>query len=160
MTNFNFKVLAGKTRALVCYCATDDVETFKNAVLSVFNEKEIDVAPFIEGDPGTTWTLANAIRITFDDPATAISIALRYGETAKRLRAAGSFGDVCVGLFLYAASPAPAPDPDADPDDDRDPPPSITSLVCDALRENFGGVYGASAFVIPDDITSYTLEVE
>lgn len=146
----NFKLSEDKNRALVCYLQHIDAAAFKDTVEAVFNNEQIALDD-----------ASDAFFLHADEPKTALNIALKWSDTARRLRAAGSFSDVCVGVFFYN-QPAPPPQPEPDPDDPepQPEPPSITSLVCDALRENFGGVYGASAFVIPDDITSYMLEVE
>lgn len=164
MNSFNYKLKAAKNRALVCYCATNDGDGVKESVKSVFQSQNIEIGEFIDGGGGETlYTITNVVGLHFDQPQTVLNIALKWGETSRRLRVGGSFSDVCVGVFFYdqpAPPPAPEPDPDADPDEEPEPAPSITSLVCDALRETFGGVFGASVFAVPSDITSYTLGVE
>lgn len=148
----NFKLTSGKNRALVFYCNTLETVGVEDAVNAVFYDAGIQ----IDG--------ASSVEICeFDPPITSLNIALEYENVAKRLKVGGEFRDVCVGLFCYD-QPAPPPEPEPDPDDPEPEPqpelPSITSLVCDALRDTFGGVYGASAFVVPQDITAFTLEVE
>ena len=168
----NFNLTTGKNRALVCYCATDDGATMRDAIKTVFESLNIEIEPFIDGGGETVWTIANVIKFTFPEPQSALNIALQWGETSRNLKVGGSFSDVCVGVFFYDAPIPPEPEivfiptdelgnPIGEPEySEPEPAPSITSLVCDALRDTFGGVYGASAFVVPDDITLYTLEVE
>lgn len=149
----NFELTSGRNRALVCYVSHIDAAAFKDTVEAVFNNEQIALDD-----------ASDAYFLHADDQQTALNIALSWGETSRRLRVGGSFSDVCVGVFFYN-QPAP-PEitveelADAISDDEEPEPPSITSLVCDALRETFGGVYGASAFVIPQTETSFALEVE
>lgn len=146
---------SGKNRALVCYCDCINVPegtNFFECVASVFARENIG----LDNVSGTFYCY-------FDTPKSALNIALEYNNVAKRLKVGGTFNDVNVGVFFYdqpAPPPQPEPDPDEEPDEEPEPAPSITSLVCDALRDSFGGVYGASAFVVPQDITAFTLEVE
>lgn len=154
MNSFNYKLKAAKNRALVCYCATNDGDCVKESVKSVFQSQNIETGEFIDGGGETQYTISNVVGFHFAPPQDALNIALKWGKTSRRLRVGGTFAGACVGVFFYDQ---PAPEPDPDPDEEH--APSITSLVCDALRSTFDGVYGASSFVIPDDITSYTLEV-
>ena len=154
----NFELTEGRNRALVCYLWDgldfDAILAFQK-VEKVFNDQNIAI------DSASCFN-----SVPLQSVKQSLNIALSWSETSRRLRVGGTFTGVCVGVFFYDAS---------QPIDTRGTmaeineffgeevapePPSITSLVCDALRETFGGVYGASAFVIPDDITSYTLEVE
>ena len=157
---YNYKIANGTNRALVCYCATQDGETMRDTIKEVFAAQNIDIEPFIYDDSETVWTIAHVIRLTFDTPQTSLNIALNYADKSKRLKVGGSFQDVCVGTFFYNQPPQPEPPEPTDDEPEPEPAPSITSLVCDALRETFGGVFGASAFVVPDTITEFTLEVE
>ena len=157
---YNYKVANGKTSALVCYCETSDGAQMRDTIKAVFAARNIDIEPFIDDGSETVWTIAHVIRFIFDTPKSALNIALQYADKIKRLKVGGSFRDTCVGVFLYD-QPAPPPEPEPDEEPDEEPePPSITSLVCDALRETFGGVYGASEFVIPKGETSYALVIE
>lgn len=156
-TQFNLK--NGKNRALVFYIVPDspnysaptDVEEI---VESVFADAGI------EPDEASSVTLYR-----FVETKDLLNIALRYGETSKRLKVGGTFDDVCVGVYFYDRPVQP--EPEVEPDDETvleeeepEPAPSITALVCDALREAFEGVYGASEFVIPNETTSFDIEVE
>lgn len=151
----NFELTEGRNRALVCYCTPYQAETIDDVIKGVFLENNVEYD-----------TSSGCFSCQFDEPKTALNIALSWGETSRRLRVGGAFNDVCVGVFFYdAPQPVDTRGTMAEVneffgEDIAPEPPSITSLVCDALRENFGGVYGASSFVIPNDITSYTLEVE
>lgn len=155
----NFELTSGKNRALVCYCKdVENTATFNDVINGVFEEQDIDVDECSDSSI-YAWNL--------DEIPTSLNIALEYENVAKRLKVGGTFTNVCVGVFFYD-QPAPPPEPEPDPDDPTEleeddepiPPPSITSLVCDALRETFGGVYGASAFVVPSEVTEFVLEVE
>lgn len=147
----------GGNRALVVYyCGECDVGSFKDVVENVL---EINGVLYDESSDATEYR--------FQTPHETLNIALEYAETVKRLKVGGTFTNVCVGVFFYD-QPIPTPEPEPDPDDPTEleeedepiPPPSITSLVCDALRETFGGVYGASAFVIPNTVNDFVLRVE
>ncbi len=157
-TQFNLE--NGKNRALVFYIvpnspnysAPTDVEEI---VESVFTNAGI------EPDEASAAKLYR-----FAEMKNALNIALCYGDAAKRLKVGGTFEDVCAGVYFYD-QPVPPESEVAEFDEptelgeDEEPPaPSITSLICDALRNEFGGVYGASAFVVPDTVTEFTLEVE
>ena len=165
----NFELTSGKNRALVCYCSPYQAETIDDVIKGVFLENNVEYD-----------TSSGCFSCQFSEPQTALNIAL-YGpvelykkgdfeggfdQFVRRLRVGGAFNDVCVGVFFYnAPQPVDTRGTMAEVneffgEDIAPEPPSITSLVCDALRETFGGVYGASAFVIPNDITSYVLEVE
>lgn len=161
---FNFKTENGTNRALVCYCATSNGFNVNNVVNGVFESQNINIEPFIDGGGDTTWTTSNVIVFNWEEAISTLNIGLKFADKIKRLKAGGNFEHVTIGLFLYDQS-APAPEPEIAPDDDtvlddEPEPPSLTELVCSALQNEFGGVFGASSFVIPDDITSYTLEVE
>ena len=157
----DFNLTSGKNRSLVCYCDCQDtvanIRLFHNTVKGVVETQNIDVDAH-----------SDTVGLNFVDSQSALNIALKYENVAKRLKVGGTFTNVCVGVFFYD-QPVPPPEPEPDPDepteleDEEDepvPPSSITSLVCDALRDTFGGVYGASAFVIPNSATEFTLEVE
>lgn len=152
----NFNLTSGKNRALVCYCTIDqNIFALELAIRDVFEAQGVALDSY-----------SHMSYFPFETPQPALNIALQYGETSKRLKVGGNFSDVCVGVFFYDA-PQPidtrgtmAEVNEIFGEDIEPEPPSITSLVCDTLRENFGGVYGASAFVIPQTVTSYTLEVE
>lgn len=163
MAEFNYKIANGRNRALVCYCATDDGATMRDTIAAVFAAQNIDVEPFIDDGSETVWTIANVVRLVYSEPKTSLNIALQYADKIKRLKVGGEFRDVCVGVYCYD-QPAPPPEPEPGPDDpEPEPqpePPSITSLVCDALRDTFGGVYGASSFVVPNSVIEFTLEVD
>ena len=167
MTQFNYKIANAKNRALVCYCNTDSGDTMKRVIKDVFENQSIDIEPFIDGGGSIVWTDSNVVTLYYGDPQTNLNIALSYNDVIKRLKVGGEFTNVSIGIFLYDQQPTPepeiTPDDDTTLEEDIEPepePPSITSLVCDALRDSFGGVYGASAFVVPQDITAFTLEVE
>ena len=164
----NFELTSGKNRALVCYLNHIDGEAFYETVAAVFAAQNITI------DEASANNVFHA-----DEPQPALNIALQWADTSRNLKVGGNFIDVCVGVYFYTAPQPPEPAPEPDPDDagkwreymsayqsinqDEEPepePPSITSLVCDALRDTFGGVYGASAFVIPNTVTEFTLEVE
>ena len=159
-TQFNLE--NGKNRALVFYIvpnspnysAPTDVEEI---VESVFTNAGI------ESDEASAATLYR-----FVETKNALNIALCYGDAAKRLKVGGTFDDVCVGVYFYDQPIPPEPEV-VEPDDPTEleeeedepiPPPSITSLICDALRDEFGGVYGASEFVISAETTFFGIEVE
>lgn len=166
-TEFNFKTENGKNRALVCYCTTPNISGMRDTITSVFESQNIDIEPFIDGGGETVWTISNVVVFSWEEAISTLDIGLEYAETVKRLKVGGTFTNVCVGVFFYD-QPIPTPEPEPDPDDPTEleeedepiPPPSITSLVCDALRETFGGVYGASAFVIPNTVNDFVLRVE
>lgn len=156
-TQFNLK--NGKNRALVFYIVPDspnysaptDVEEI---VESVFADAGI------EPDEASAATLYR-----FAETKDFLNIALRYGDAAKRLKVGGTFDDVCVGVYFYDRPVQP--EPEVEPDDETvleeeepEPAPSITALVCDALREAFEGAYGASSFVINPDLIDFNLDVE
>lgn len=153
----NFELTSGKNRALVYYCDSNGKEIFnaKDAIKAVFDAH------------GITYDDASDVMLyPFPSIVTPLEITLKYADKAKKIKVNGRINDVCIGVFFYNA-PQPidtrgtmAEVNEFFGEDIAPEPPSITSLVCDDLRENFGGVYGASAFVIPNDITSYTLEVE
>lgn len=166
-TEFNFKTENGKNRALVCYCTTPNISGMRDTITSVFESQNIDIEPFIDGGGETVWTISNVVVFSWEEAISTLDIGLEYAETVKRLKVGETFTNVCVGVFFYD-QPIPTPEPEPDPDDPTEleeedepiPPPSITSLVCDALRETFGGVYGASAFVIPNTVNDFVLRVE
>lgn len=166
MTQFNYKIANAKNRALVCYCNTDNGDTMKRVIKDVFENQSIDIEPFIDGGGSIVWTDSNVVTLYYGDSQTNLNIALRYNDVIKRLKVVGKFTNVSIGIFLY--DQPPTPEPEITPDDDTtleediepEPSPSITSLVCDALRETFGGVYGASAFVIPNTVNDFVLKVE
>lgn len=162
----NFNLTSGKNRALVFYCNADaqaaDIDALIDSVFASQNIEPDPLAVTIEDRNSKP----RVFKYHFDPSITSLNIALGYENVAKRLKVGGSFVDVCVGVFFYnALQPIDTRGTMAEVneffgEDVAPEPPSLTSLVCNALREAFGGVYGASAFVIPDDITSYTLEVK
>lgn len=167
MTQFNYKIANAKNRALVCYCATNDGTGVKEAVKSVFQAQNIEIGEFIDGGGETQYTLTNVVGIHFDPPQPALNIALKWNETSRRLRVGGSFSDVSVGVYFYNASqPVDTRGTMAEINEffgeEIEPePPSITSLVCNALQEAFeDGKAGASAFVINPETVDFELEVE
>ena len=166
MTQFNYKIANAKNRTLICYCNTDNGDTMKRVIKDVFNSQSIDIEPFIDGGGETTWTVSNVFVCNYVDPQTNLNIALSYNDVIKRLKVGGEFTNVSIGIFLY--DQPPTQEPEITPDDDTtleediepEPAPSITELVCNALNQEFVGIYGASAFVIPETETTFTLEVE
>lgn len=168
----NFELTSGKNRALVCYCSSEDTPTsdFIGVIENVFKRQNIEME--IPIDP---------LRWIASPEETALNIALRYGDTERRLKVGGNFNDVCVGVFFYD-QPAPPPEPKPEPEiafipsdelgnpvgepvyEDVEPepePPSIPQLVCEALASAFeDGKAGASAFVISPDMSEFELEVE
>lgn len=160
----NFNLTSGKNRALVCYISTglaiDAIFAFQK-VSEIFDDANIDI------DTASTFT-----SIPLSQPQSALNIALQWADTSRSLKVGGSFSDVCVGVYFYDQPIPPEPEIVFVPVDELgnsigepeyeepEPAPSITELVCDALRETFGGVYGASAFVVPSEVTEFTLEVE
>lgn len=167
MTQFNYKIANAKNRALVCYCNTDNGDTMKRVIKDVFNSQSIDIEPFIDGGGSIIWSDSNVVILYYGDPQTNLNIALSYNDVIKRLKVGGEFTNVSIGIFLYD-QPVPTPEPEITPDDDTtleeeiesEPAHSLTELVCNALNQEFGGVFGASAFVIPDTETAFTLGVE
>ena len=163
MTVFNYKLANGTNRALVCYCTTADGALMKEKIAAVFAAQNIEIEQFIDDGSETVWTIANVVRLVYSEPLTRLDIALQYADKIKQLKVGGEFRDVCVGVYCYN-QPAPPPEPEPGPDDpEPEPqpePPSITSLVCDALRETFGGTFGASAFVINPEQIDFKLEVK
>lgn len=163
---YNYKVANGKPRALVCYCETSDGAQMRDTIKAVFAARNIDIEPFIDDGSETVWTIAHVIRFLFDTPKSALNIALKYADKIKRLKVGGSFNDVCVGVFFYdAPEPIDTRGTMAEVNEffgeEIEPElPSLTELVCDALKDAFGGVYGASEFVIPKGETSYALVIE
>ena len=153
-----FELTQGCNRALVCYCKADELSTFDfdNAIYAVFESQNIDIA-----------TGSGSFICDFGEPQSALNIALQWADTSRNLKVGGSFSDVCVGVFFYdAPEPIDTRGTMAEVNEffgeeiEPEPQPSLTELVCDALRDTFGGVYGASAFVIPNTVTEFTLEVE
>lgn len=150
-----FELEQGRNRALVVYyCGEYGIEDFKDVVENVF---EINGVLYDE--------LSDATEYRFQTPRETLNIALEYAETVKRLKVGGEFETVNVGVFFYD-QPAP-PEPEIDPDDDtvlddepEPEPPSLTELICSALQNEFGGVYGASSFVIPNTVNDFILRVE
>lgn len=166
----NFNLTSGKNRALVFYCDCEEGDVYY-VIKGVFDNAGIEIDE-----------QSGVFSAVYPESKTALNIALKsnyleldkigafergFKNFERNLKVGGSFSDVCVGVFFYD-QPVPPPEPEPDPDDPTEleeedepvPPPSITSLVCDALRDTFGGIYGASAFVVPATITEFTLEVE
>lgn len=160
----NFELTSGKNRALVCYLwdglEVDAILAFQK-VEKVFNDQNIEI------DSASCFN-----SVPLQSVKQSLNIALLWGDMSRRLRVGGTFTGVCVGVFFYDQPAPPEPEIVFVPTDElgnsigepeySEPEPalSITSLVCDALRETFGGVYGASAFVIPSGITAFRLEVQ
>lgn len=167
-TEFNFNTETGKNRALVCYCTTPNISGMRDTITSVFESQNIDIEPFIDGGGETVWTISNVVVFSWEEAISTLDIRLEFADKIKRLKVGGEFETLSIGVFLYD-QPAPPPEPEIDPDDDTvldDEPepeptqPSLTELVCSALQNEFGGVYGASVFVIHETETAFTLEVE
>ena len=166
MTEFNFKTENGTNRALVCYCATSNGFEVNNVVNGVFESQNINVEPFIDGGGETTWTTSNVVVFNWEEAISTLNIGLEFADKIKRLKVGGNFEHVTIGLFFYGQ---PAPTPESEPisdndetviDEEPEPQPSLTELVCDALRDTFGGTFGASSFAISNTITEFTLEVK
>ena len=162
---FNFKTENGKNRALICYCTTPNISRMRDAITSVFESQNIDIEPFIDGGGETVWTISNVIFFDYQT-FSPLNISFEIAEKIKRLKVGGEFETFSIGVFLYD-QPAPQPEPEIDPDDDtvlddepEPEPPSLTELVCSALQNEFGGVYGASSFVIPNTVNDFVLRVE
>ena len=174
MAEFNYKIANGRNRALVCYCATDDGATMRDAIAAVFAAQNIDVEPFIDDGSETVWTIANVVRLVYSEPKTSLNIALHYADKIKRLKVGGEFRNVCVGVYFYNQPDPPEPEivfvptdelgnPIGEPvyeESESEPTPSVPDWVCAALQKELGGVYGASSFVVPSDVTAFELEVE
>lgn len=168
-TQFNLK--NGKNRALICYITDAEPSEIDQVINDVFESLNIETKRFVEV-VAEDEASCNVMKYRFGEPKTALNIALKWNATSRRLRVGGSFSEVCVGAFFYNEPEPPEPEivfvpadelgnPIGEPEyEEPEPAPSITELVCDALRETFGGVYGASAFVIQDNVTSYILEIE
>ena len=153
-----FNLGNGKNRALVFYIVPDSPNYSAPTDVEEIVESVFDDAG-IEPDEASAATLYR-----FVETKNVLNIALCYGDAAKRLKVGGTFDDVCVGVYFY--NQPIQPEPEVDPDDDTiiedepEPSPSITELVCDALREAFEGICGASEFLIPAETTSFDREVE
>lgn len=139
---------SGGNRALVAYLYGENVEleAFDDAVFDGFG----DVAVIDSGLYETTIETSRTVEIN-----------LSSGAWARALKIGNCGGDLIVGVYFYTAPPAPEPDPDAAPDVEPEPAPSITSLVCTALQEEFpDGKVGASSFVVSPEQIDFILEVE
>ena len=171
---------SGGNRALVAYLYAPELfdEEINGGEIAAFDSVINDVLKDVEYSDGGT------IEREIDTPRT-VAITLSSGTWARSLKIGNCGGDLIVGIYFYTAPPAPEPDPDSAPDvepdepddaekwreymsayqsinqDEEPEPPSITSLICDALQGAFpDGKVGATSFVINPDLIDFELEVE
>lgn len=141
-------------RALVAYCYKDN---FTDEERFSFNEEICEILQNIGG--------LNE-KYIIDDPRT-VNVALTSDAWARSLKIGNCSGDLIVGVYFYTA-PQPfdtrgtmAEVNEFFGEEVEPEPPSITSLVCNALQEAFpDGKVGASSFVINSDLIDFELDVE